>query len=513
MSRFVGRSGEKRFSALCSDKGVTCNPANEDDHGWDHVIQFPTKPQPGVPADLQTSLPAVFVQTKTHRSDQGAVRMKLSNALALARSANPCFIVVPPGSHSRDENPWRAIHFWEEQIEKTLKRARKASIEGVGEDSLHKRWITFRLTDRNRQSSSDLLPWIEQTVKSVGRNYAAAKTSLLESVGFGRERLVGTIQFGPITTEELIDHQLGLTETIPIGNFEFRDRRFGLEIKLPIPTGPGLGTMRAQPRECQLRLRGPEGTELELESELIVSSLPGLPLEECKFRVKADFLDLVQSMSGKAQFRLRFNSADKRTPAQLEKLARVMSWSGLGEIDVQVWINDKRLFGGTADINSETQRAAFEELAVLINPLVQLSSNLRHSCPQISIEDVKAADHELVALHGFLTSPEMNVEANVIADASLTDIDEVVTYGFIDVGMWRFGALTRWTCAEQKVVAGMWKFKLKDRRIAERYAFESADSNAAATFEADFERLSAKPGVLSMDDNAVARLNHTATLR
>lgn len=67
MGRFTGRSGEKRFSALCSDAGVTCNEPREDEHGWDHVVEFPHVAQPGVPADLQRATPAVFVQTKSPR--------------------------------------------------------------------------------------------------------------------------------------------------------------------------------------------------------------------------------------------------------------------------------------------------------------------------------------------------------------------------------------------------------------------------------------------------------------
>lgn len=510
MSRFVGRSGEKRFSTLCSDEGITCNPANEDDHGWDHVVQFPHKPQPGIPADLQKSLPPVFVQTKAHKSDHQTVRMKLSNALALARSPNPCFVVIPPEKSSVEDKPWRAVHFWIEMIEQSLKRAREAAGKGIPETSFHKRWITFRLIDADRHSTDQLIPWIERTIREAGFDYAAAKVSLLNSVGFDAERLVGTIQFTSLRSiEELIDHQLGLTPTIPIGNFELRDRRFGIDVPMPMPVstnGEWIGTLHANPKPCVLRLRGPDDVEIELAGDLIASSLPGLPIEQCKLRVKADFLDLVHSIGSPAQFKLNFNTEDKRTPAQLQKLARVLSWAGQGEIDAQVLWDDKRLFGGTAYINSLPNRAAFERLALLMGCLVQLSSHLRLASPEISIDDIRAAEEQLVALHGFLTSADMNVSAKVNADASPLKIDEVVTYGFADVENWRFTALTRWKCSEQSVEAGVWTFRLFDRRIVERYAFKIADNNAAAIFDADFKRLAATPGVLVMDDNAVARL-------
>ena len=192
---------------------------------------------------------------------------------------------------------------------------------------------------------------------------------------------------------------------------------------------------------------------------------------------------------------------------QLEKLVRVISWAGLGNIEVQVWIEDQRLTDGTADINPIPNRGAFERLRILIGPLVDLSRHLRVTQPEISIEDVMAAEDHLLALYGFLSSDDMNVSAQVTADAVPSEISEVLTYGFADVGSWRFAALTRWECSEQSANAGMWKFRLHNRRTLARYAFEAADSRAAASFQADFERFSATPGILVMDDNAVARLS------
>ena len=507
-ARFIGRSGEKRFSTLCSDAGVTCNPADEDDHGWDHVLEFPHRSTPGVPADLQRSLPPVFVQTKTHELGHGSVRMKLSNSLSLARSPNPCFIVVAPPSGSLDQNSWRALHFWSEQIGQTLKRAREATSKGLSEDSFHRKWITFKFVKADRFAQESLIPWIKGTIREVGSDYAAAKSSLLSSVGFDAERLVGTIHFAPMgSIEELIDHQIGLTPTIPIGGFELRDRRFGIEVKMPIPSGGGwTGTMHAHGKECRLRLRGPDETELELKGEFIVGSLPGLPVDQCKFRVRTDFLDLVTSLSGKTQFNLNFNTADKRSPDDLEKLTRIISWAGGGPIDVQAWLDDQRLFGGTASLNAMLDRPGFEFLHPLIGTLANLSSHLRMTVPSISIEDLAASEGPLVALHDFLTGPDMSVSAQLEPSVDPEEIDEVITYGFADVGGWRFGALTSWRATEQSVDNGVWKFKLGRRRLIERYAFDAADQAGSAAFEADFTRLAATPGALIMDDNAVARL-------
>ena len=131
----------------------------------------------------------------------------------------------------------------------TLKRAREATSKGLPESSFNKRSLTFKLTDADRHATDDLLPWIEQTITAVGPDYAAVKTSFLETVGFDEQRLVGTIQFAPLrSVEELIDHQLGLTPTISIGKFELRDRRFGIDVPLALPVpseGEWIGTLHA----------------------------------------------------------------------------------------------------------------------------------------------------------------------------------------------------------------------------------------------------------------------------
>ncbi len=78
IGRFAGRSAEKRFSTLCSDQGVTCNEPGEDDHGWNHIVEFPHRPVAGISADIQRPLPAVFVKTKNHKAEGLRVTMKLS---------------------------------------------------------------------------------------------------------------------------------------------------------------------------------------------------------------------------------------------------------------------------------------------------------------------------------------------------------------------------------------------------------------------------------------------------
>lgn len=505
MSRFQGRSAEKRFSTLCSDEGVTCNPAQEDDHGWDHVVQFPHRAAVGVPTDLQRSLPPVFVQTKSQGSDPPVVRMKLSNALALARSPNPCFVAVASSTDHEDERIWYGLHVWEDFIARTLKRAREATRDEIDPDTFHKKWITFKLTRETQYEGADLIRWIEQTVQGIPE-YAAAKASLLSSVGFDAARFEGVIQFAPMrSVDELLDHQLGLTDTVPITKFEVSDRRFGIPVKLPIPQGSGMvGTLHAHPRECHLRLRGPDGREINVTGELILGTLPGLPVEQCKLRVRTKFLDLVWRISGDTQFRFKYNTRDLHSVGNLLSLLLLVSWSGKGPIDLQVYIEDQRLFGGTANLDHRDEQPKYAYLAEIVDVLANLSSHIRSAVPMISIENLIESD-ELAALHAFLSTSSMKASA-ALQTKRRPNLDHVITFGFAKVGDWRFGALTRWEISEQRYKSGVLVMQLEDRKILESYAVQHSSPRESSAFRADYDRYVNEPGALAMDD-AVAKLS------
>jgi hypothetical protein len=268
MNRFQGRSAEKAFSKLCSDKGVTCNDSHEDDHGWDHIVEFPSVPQIGVSADMQRATPVVFVQTKSHSTKGLKVTMKLSNAVKLARSPSPAFVILLNLNESggSGEQLWYAVHFWDVLIGRTLKRAREASRDGIAEDSFHKYSFSFTMTLADVQTDDTLLPWIESMMQSVGVDYAAAKKAF-----HPHPEIVGNIKIGPLVSiEELVDHQLGLTQNIPFTSITLNQRRFGIDIPLhsPIPMEKvewSNVTMHANPADqCDIRMSGPDGSVIEV---------------------------------------------------------------------------------------------------------------------------------------------------------------------------------------------------------------------------------------------------------
>lgn len=77
----TGRQGEKRFSLLCSEAEVSCSKSEEDDNGWDMLIEFPLEPQTRIAIDLRQIQKMASIQIKTTKGDARTVFLSLSNAL------------------------------------------------------------------------------------------------------------------------------------------------------------------------------------------------------------------------------------------------------------------------------------------------------------------------------------------------------------------------------------------------------------------------------------------------
>lgn len=496
MSRFLGRSGEKAFSFLCSRKGVTCNQPQEDDHGWDHVVEFPHLPAPQISADLQPMVPAVFVQTKSHESDGLEVRMKLSNAMKLIRSPNPCFVLLANIPAGGSVVTWHAVHFWSGLMERVLRRAREASRDGVPDSEFHKHWFSFTMASGDEHTEDELLPWIQQTVREVGPDYAAAKAALHSKLGFDGPRFSGTMQLGPLSSaDELIDHQLGLTDSVPLLNFQMHDRRFGIEIPVPFPDfSTATAHLRANPVDtCTVRIRGPDGFEFELEGDLIFASLPGLPTDRAKARIRTPVLDIIWAFSGKSSFNLKIATDERRSPAELEQVCRLLSWGGQGPIDVQVSVRDQRLLGAELIVDAAPDQPGYARLALLVEPLVRVSRHLKSKVPAISIEEVDQSDG-LELLYSFVTGTEMQANTLVPEGEAVPNVDHAVGFGVVAVGDWLFGALARWPIVKQDRSEDRWSISFGAPTFLHSYAFENTDESGRTCLHYDYRRHAVRAG-------------------
>lgn len=501
MARFQGRTGEKAFSLLCSRAQITCNPSQEDDHGWDFLVEFPQRRVSGVPADLQWHIPAALIQVKTKTGTGLSIRMKLSNALNLVRSPNPTFLVMASVDTGGALTGWHAVHLWDDFAARVLRLARAKSLEGVREDLFHKSAISCRFESSDAKSDDDLLPWIEATIHATGLDYGATKSALRESIGFDGVEIVGSLQFGPIASiEELIDHQLGLTPNIPVKRVILKQRRFGIDIALPLPGGAvSYASMRAKPvARCQVLVKGPDGFEFETAGDLVVAAPPGGGAAEAKMRIQTPVLDIVYSAASSATVNSNFATADRRPLAEIEQTVRLLSWSGQDGIDLRVLVGDERLLEADMKLPPSADRDGYAWLARMIEPLMAVSRQLRSIVPTVSIEDLLEAG-DLEAFFRFIHGDEMQANAGLEVPG-LPAFNHCLAFGCITVGGWCFAALVKRPLLHKDQVADKLTMLFGKASLIEGYVWPAAQTDGPRALQDDFERYGKKPKALVFGD-------------
>lgn len=220
----TGRSGEKRFSTLCSDAGITCIKSDEDDAGWDMMMYFPQRRKTLAALDMQPGQRSALVQIKATKGSGRSVSLSLSNALRYVQAEQPTFIVlvVLKGSSAR----YFVRHVWFDLIAQWLKAARLADARGV--TKTHRESVTLSFAPEDEKSEEELLRWMEKQIGGVSGNYGAIKEAFAQTAGF--ETSYGTATFtldGP-GERDMLDLQLGLKPYLTATRFTYRSERFGI---------------------------------------------------------------------------------------------------------------------------------------------------------------------------------------------------------------------------------------------------------------------------------------------
>lgn len=417
MARRLGRSGELLFAQLAADygDGATCNPSLEDDKGWDHVIEFDVRPVAGLSADLQVRLPPISIQVKTHADPANlSARISLTNSLSFTRTPNPCFLIIitaPPGG----KPTYYLRHWWEDEIGRTLERARKLSSEGMDERAMGARTLSISMSPDEGVEGKALIEALRATVESIGRDYAAAKRSIIETVGFGTDRLQGRLTIGPVgSVDDLLDHQLGLTTSISVTQLTLSDRRFGIDVPFPMPSGEIThASIQANPSStCRIRLKGPDAHIVTVPGDVLVASIPVEGNEATRVRFRTEVLDIIWDLEGKLTFRGRIDGSRLLDLRELGAGACLLSWGGRGDIDVTVHIDGEKALGALGRLDAGGDEHAFEAFALEIDTLVALAE-LADVRPQLSLYHV-ASSGSLGPMHAALSTDGLNMNAETV---------------------------------------------------------------------------------------------------
>jgi hypothetical protein len=439
----LGDWAEDKFSGLCSCAGVTRNRSVQDRTGWDYLIEFPPAAMRDVPADLRPVEASAQVQVKSKRAGKASVTLKLSNALRFAKNPLPCFVVLFLANKGSESARVFARHFWEQEISQALKRARQAHAEG--RDDLNNLTMTLSLGSED-EHGSDLMAWMAATIATYGDRYADVKAGLARTLGFEDGFIHGNIRFNVADLGALVDHLIGLTPAAPALNITIKERRFGIDTLTPLFEGaPDFTHMQSHPQPCRLRVRGLTGDDVWLDGKLFLPALPDLPLEFCKLRVVADFIEIVISGTKVGKVTFHLDRGTHRSLPGLRALANVLKVAEEGPLQFQVSSDGNLLPPFEVSMPGERSGVEVQQVSNVIACLEKASSGLLLAELTLSLSEIAQAWNAIVAFNGMVTGTDMKGRFAPDGEipAEVSQAASIFLYDYVDIGGWTFMAVVR----------------------------------------------------------------------
>ena len=331
--RQIGRKGEKRFGLLCTDAGVTCNQSQEDDNGWDMLIEFPPAAQPLIALDMRSGVTAASVQVKATETRNRSVSIRLSNALQYARNPLPTFIilVVIEDGHTR----YFAKHVWTELIGAWLKAAREADAAGLTETNHEDVTLRFEASDERGEG---VLDWMQQEIRQVGKTYTTIKQSIVDTIGFEETR--GTIELemaagGP---DDFLNIQLGLTSRVKASRLTVRSTRFGIEAGVPeIDLANVDIILTPLGRDAMLHFHFPKGVSVSLPAKLYGAEDD----DRHATRIATRCFEWVRRPDGDLRIRAAFSTEEELPIAEIALFALLKAHDASDRINIEIEVGRK----------------------------------------------------------------------------------------------------------------------------------------------------------------------------
>lgn len=427
--RRLARFAETSFATLCASAGALCHQAQEDENGWDFLVEFPVEMVAG-PADTQPPGNRAFVQIKSTKTDRISCSIKLSNALKAAQSRDPWFVVMMVEDNGAPKI--YSVHIWKDQIERSLRAVRKAFIDNA---PLHKRTIetTFSECDLH---ICDLIDWMQSTIRSIGPEYSNTKSAIYNTVGYEDGCGIGKLTFIADSKEQIFDEFLGLGAGLPVNRFTYTPARFGLtggnpqivieEGRVEITPTPAGG--------CELRMRGSTpSAAIGLPAKLFTLGMPWLPFEEQRFRVSATGFEAVWSKNADSRFTASLDLSARVPLVEIHRYATVVTWLSRGPVDVQIWAKGCRIVSGVLSHSSGRQHYDWEKILNVVAMLQSLHGNLDEEALRVSVIDIDTGAKDLYLMHEVTSSNNLQLEFLPIPGQSY-DFSAVLYYSTATVG-------------------------------------------------------------------------------
>lgn len=429
---------ERKFALMCSDAGVVCQRVEEDETGWDYLVEYPAPPFQG-PAEEQPPGRRAFVQIKSTSGRFARTKLKLSNALRAAQDKSPWFIVLVQ-RHSGDFK-FFVLHVWRAEMARVLKRVRAAGIAG---EPLHQVMLEFRFS-AGMEHSTDLLGWMEQEILAQGDDYETEKNRLFRIVGFEDGAGSGKLTIRGMDELAIERGMIGFGGPLEVAEFTMTPARFGIADAVPrINLKEGWLTVEAEPADvCEFRIRTSDGELIKLSGEVYRS-----PFHERRLHFTADFLSLVMTEGGNSDLQVRFTRTGPTRVSELDVYCRFMDAVTKGSVDIQIWAKGERMVGGEAhfpELKATTYWESFANICAFMDRL---------SIEDLSIElaDLEASKDDLHIAATTTTKSGMRLEFSA-ADLPAEKATHLLYYSLSRCGDHSFFSLVERPVQRDYVVA------------------------------------------------------------
>lgn len=327
------RIAEDQVANLCRLKGGIVTPVKEDENGWDLMVEFPPAVESAF-ADQDPPLRRCLIQVKSTQSRRPYTKVKLSNALTLAKDPLPCFTILLTYPRPDQFEAAYLQHVWGSNMMDALFKARKAQAEGK---LLHKQTlpISFAAVDRH---DGDVISALLRAIDDVGPGYAEKKRQLSEAMGY--ENGWGELNFtlaDDHTVKDLDDLMLGLRPDLPITAVSITERRFNIPGPVQNADSGRLSVVEHPPEKCVLTMTHGDDPEELVWSGQVFKGLDFLPSKERRVRIVAGPLTVMLGGDGSVKANW---TAPRDAPRQLDELirdVRFRSWMDGSKVFLTVW--------------------------------------------------------------------------------------------------------------------------------------------------------------------------------
>jgi hypothetical protein len=478
---------ELKFASQCAAAGAIAHPPEEDQNGWDYLVEFPQQSHPG-PADTHPPAKSAYVQIKSVRKRKLTCRVTLSNVLKAAQSTQPWFLVLIFVDKKTSAAEIYAVHLWENFLRRALKAVRVAENTGkpLNRCTLN---VKFSANDRH---DNNLVSWMQSAIAEHEPDYQQKKQQLYQSVGYEDGRGIGKFTISASNFDEIANNFLGLGDGLSLSEFSFTPSRFGVVSPKPDIDYSGEGKIVITPNPvdtCEVRLRVND-VLYSLKGQVFALGEPLLAREERRLRFSAEFLEMVVATTSLEMktFNARIDPDSKRTLHTLEAFAALKDSCQTGiKVDLQIWARGCRVIGGTVSpTDSSPGSVSWERLAIAMRKLRGLLVG-NEDFVKVSLKEAVKGGQRLAVFAETINAPSLRLEFEPTEETP-PKIDSLIFYSFAEVGNFLFFALFDSELIEESRIGSRRQLDFGAPNVIDSYVIENPTPQQREQMEKDYQR-------------------------